>query len=89
MLFLQTGVSGVTCIAFKNDLIVQGDSDGLLNIWDLKARSSRNVHTSRGWVKKMRFAPGKGNLRLLLMYNDGVDIIDLKKVVMNPHNFKQ
>lgn len=70
----------MTCIAFKNDLIVQGDSDGLLNIWDLKARSSRNVHTSRGWVKKMRFAPGKGNLRLLLMYNDGVDIIDLKKV---------
>ncbi|XP_065339644.1 WD repeat-containing protein 11-like [Cloeon dipterum] len=75
----ETGVSGVTCIAFKNDLIVQGDSDGLLNIWDLKARSSRNVHTSRGWVKKMRFAPGKGNLRLLLLYNDGVDIIDLKK----------
>ncbi|KAF4521502.1 hypothetical protein B566_EDAN001802 [Ephemera danica] len=75
----EGGVGGITSIAFKNDLIVQGDTDGLLNIWDLKARSSRNVHTGRGAVRKMRFAPGKGNLRLLLLYNDGVDVIDLKK----------
>nr|CAD7258867.1 unnamed protein product [Timema shepardi] len=75
----ETGVGTVTCIAFKNDQIVQGDVDGLLNIWDLKGKSSKNVHTGRGWIKKMRFAPGKGNLKLLVLYSDGVDIVDLKK----------
>ena len=70
----------MTCIAFKNDQIVQGDVDGMLNIWDLKARTSKNIHTGRGWIKKMRFAPGKGNLKLLILYSDGVDIVDLKKV---------
>ncbi|KAJ4431502.1 hypothetical protein ANN_20100 [Periplaneta americana] len=75
----ETGVGTVTCIAFKNDQIVQGDVDGMLNIWDLKARTSKNIHTGRGWIKKMRFAPGKGNLKLLILYSDGVDIVDLKK----------
>lgn len=75
----EPGVGTVTCIAFKNDQIVQGDVDGMLNIWDLKARTSRNIHTGRGWIKKMRFAPGKGNLKLLILYSDGVDIVDLKK----------
>ncbi|PSN34557.1 WD repeat-containing protein 11 [Blattella germanica] len=75
----ETGVGTVTCIAFKNDQIVQGDVDGMLNIWDLKARTSKNIHTGWGWIKKMRFAPGKGNLKLLILYSDGVDIVDLKK----------
>ncbi|KAJ9582833.1 hypothetical protein L9F63_022829, partial [Diploptera punctata] len=75
----ETGVGTVTCIAFKNDQIVQGDVDGMLNIWDLKARTSKNIHTGRGWIRKMRFAPGKGNLKLLILYSDGVDIVDLKK----------
>ncbi|XP_067012842.2 WD repeat-containing protein 11 [Anabrus simplex] len=75
----ENGVGTVTCIAFKNDQIVQGDVDGMLNIWDLKLRTSKNVPTGRGWIKKMRFAPGKGNLKLLILYSDGVDIVDLKK----------
>jgi hypothetical protein len=73
----------VTCIAFKNDQIVQGDVDGMLNIWDLKAHTSKNIHTGRGWIKKMRFAPGKGNLKLLILFSDGVDVVDLKKVQLN------
>ncbi|XP_063221643.1 WD repeat-containing protein 11-like [Bacillus rossius redtenbacheri] len=75
----EAGVGTVTCIAFKNDQIVQGDVDGMLNIWDLKARTSKNIHTGRGWIKKMRFAPGKGNLKMLILYSDGVDVVDLKK----------
>jgi hypothetical protein len=82
-ILFQPGVGTVTCIAFKNDQIVQGDVDGMLNIWDLKAHTSKNIHTGRGWIKKMRFAPGKGNLKLLILYSDGVDIVDLKKVQLN------
>jgi len=82
-ILFQPGVGTVTCIAFKNDQIVQGDVDGMLNIWDLKAHTSKNIHTGRGWIKKMRFAPGKGNLKLLILFSDGVDIVDLKKVQLN------
>jgi hypothetical protein len=57
--------------------------DGTLNIWDLKAHTSKNIHTGRGWIKKMRFAPGKGNLKLLILFSDGVDVVDLKKVQPN------
>jgi hypothetical protein len=74
----------VTCIAFKNDQMVQGNVDGTLNIFDLKARSTKNVNTGCGWIKKIRFAPGKGNHKLLILYSDGVDIVDLKKVHVFP-----
>jgi hypothetical protein len=70
----------VTSIAFKANQIVQGDMDGLLNMWDLKARSSRNMATNRGPIRYLRFAPGKANLKLLILYHDGFDVVDLKLV---------
>ncbi|XP_046385283.1 WD repeat-containing protein 11-like [Ischnura elegans] len=75
----EHGVGMVTCIAFKSDTVVQGDADGTLNVWDLKGRSSRNISTGRGCVRRLRFAPGKGNLKLLVLFSDGVDLYDLKK----------
>ncbi|KAG8325827.1 WD repeat-containing protein 11 [Homalodisca vitripennis] len=77
----ESGVGMITCIAFKSNQIVQADVDGSLNIWDLKSRSSRNSHTGRGWIRKIRFSPGKGNLKLLILYSDGVDIVDLKNLL--------
>lgn len=73
----------VTCLGFKANQIVQGDTEGVLNMWDLKARSSRNVPTNRGPIRYLRFAPGKQNLKLLILYNDGIDIIDLKQVILS------
>ncbi|XP_071448701.1 WD repeat-containing protein 11-like [Hetaerina americana] len=75
----EHGVGMVTCIAFKSDTVVQGDADGTLNVWDLKGRLSRNISTGRGCLKRLRFAPGKGNLKLLALFSDGVDLYDLKK----------
>ncbi len=40
----------------------------------------RAVPTHRGWIRKIKFAPGRGNLKLLVLYNDGVDIWDAKDV---------
>ena len=37
----QSGMSAVTFIAWKADLLVLGDVDGNLNIWDLKGKLSR------------------------------------------------
>ncbi|XP_077991912.1 WD repeat-containing protein 11-like isoform X2 [Glandiceps talaboti] len=76
----ESGMGSVTCIAWKGDTIVLGDVDGNLSIWDLKARVSRAVPTHRGWIKKIKFAPGKGNHKLLVLYNDGMDVWDTKDV---------
>ncbi|XP_061914606.1 WD repeat-containing protein 11 [Entelurus aequoreus] len=75
-------MGSIACIAWKGDTLVLGDVDGNLNFWDLKARLSRGIPTHRAWVKKIRFAPGKGNQKLLVMYTDGVEVWDTKEVQM-------
>ena len=40
----------------------------------------RAVATHRGWIKKIKFAPGRGNMKLLVLFNDGADIWDTKEV---------
>lgn len=44
---------------------------------------SRGIPTHRGWVKKIRFAPGKGNQKLLVMYTDGAEVWDTKEVSLH------
>ncbi|GIY84420.1 WD repeat-containing protein 11 [Caerostris darwini] len=73
-------MGSVTCIAWKGDHIVLGDVDGNLNIWNLKGKVSKGISTHRGWIKKIRFGPGKGNMKILVLYNDGVDVWDVKEV---------
>ncbi|KAF4019301.1 hypothetical protein G4228_010731 [Cervus hanglu yarkandensis] len=75
-------MGSITCIAWKGDTLVLGDMDGNLNFWDLKGRVSRGIPTHRSWVKKIRFAPGKGNQKLIAMYNDGAEVWDSKEVQM-------
>ncbi|KAM7074056.1 WD repeat-containing protein 11 isoform 1-T1 [Molossus nigricans] len=75
-------MGSVTCIAWKGDMLVLGDVDGNLNFWDLKGRVSRGIPTHRSWVRKIRFAPGKGNQKLIAMYNDGAEVWDTKEVQM-------
>ncbi|OWF51700.1 WD repeat-containing protein 11-like isoform X2 [Mizuhopecten yessoensis] len=74
----ESGLGSISCIAWKGECITFGDGDGQLCIWDLKGRTSRTLPTHRGWIKKIRFAPGRGNIKFLIMYNDGVDIWDMK-----------
>lgn len=73
-------ISPVTSLAFKSNKIVQADIEGQLIIWDLKEQVSRMVNTNRTCILKIRFSPGKGNLKLLILFIDGgVDIYDLKQ----------
>ncbi|KAH3790801.1 hypothetical protein DPMN_169008 [Dreissena polymorpha] len=39
----------------------------------------RNNSTHRGWIKKIRFAPGRGNYKFLLLYNEGADVWDINE----------
>ena len=60
-------------------MIVRADTEGNLNIWDVKTKSSRNISTKRGFIKKIRFAPGRGNMKLLVLHVDTVSIWDVKE----------
>ena len=41
----ETGLGTVNAIASKAELIVRGDTDGNINIWNIKDRQSKNIHT--------------------------------------------
>lgn len=66
----------VTCLAWKDDWIITGDSAGTLHFWDLKERVSRSVVTGHGAVREILFRRGKTSTRFLALFSDGVDIWD-------------
>ncbi|XP_064605109.1 WD repeat-containing protein 11-like [Liolophura sinensis] len=72
----EPGMAVVNSIAWKGDQIIFGDVEGHINIWDLKNKKSKYFPTNRGWVKKIRFAPGRGNMRFLAMFSSGLEIWD-------------
>jgi len=76
----ETGIGNINYIACKSELIVRGDSDGNINIWNIKERQSKNIHTGRGNIKQLRFSPGRGNMKLLVLYNTGVAVWDVKEL---------
>ncbi|XP_062608661.1 WD repeat-containing protein 11-like isoform X2 [Saccostrea cucullata] len=75
----ESGMGTITWIAWKGDFILFGDGEGQLSVWDLKSKTQRTMATRRGWIKKIRFAPGRGNMKFFLLYVDGFDIWDLKE----------
>lgn len=74
----ESGMGTITWIAWKGDFILFGDGEGQLSVWDLKNKTQRTMATRRGWIKKIRFAPGRGNMKFFILYIDGFDIWDLK-----------
>ncbi|XP_076467443.1 WD repeat-containing protein 11-like [Babylonia areolata] len=73
----ESGLTRVTSLAWKGDFLVFGDAEGIQCLWDLKAKISRTTPTNRGWIKKIRFAPGRENLKFFTLHNDGVLIWDI------------
>jgi len=78
----ETGLGTITCISWKSDMIVRGDTEGNVNIWNMKSRQSKNIHTGRGVVKRIRSSPGKNNMKIIVLYEDGVQIWDVKEMEM-------
>lgn len=64
-------------IAIKKDLILFGDQDGNIIKWDVKTKISKILpFKQRGEVKKLKFAPGKENLLLLIFFFDSIEIVE-------------
>ncbi|BET01493.1 WD repeat domain 11 [Nesidiocoris tenuis] len=74
----EAGVNAVNSIAFKSNKIVKADTDGYLSMWDLKAKVAKNTYTNRSSLRYIRFAPGKTNLKLIILYADGLELLLLK-----------
>uniref|UniRef100_A0A2C9KHQ4 Uncharacterized protein n=1 Tax=Biomphalaria glabrata TaxID=6526 RepID=A0A2C9KHQ4_BIOGL len=73
----ESGLNRITALAWKSDYLLFGDSEGYQCLWDLKAKISRTTPTNRGWIKKIRFAPGRDNFKFFTLHNDGVVIWDI------------
>lgn len=72
----------VTSIAWKSDQVLLGDASGTLNLWHLKRKISATEPTFRGYIRKIRFAPGRQNLKCLILFADfGVDIWDINDTI--------
>lgn len=74
----EAGMASITTIAWKGDHIILGDADGNLTLWDLKGKMLKTIPTQRGWIKRIKFGPGKGNMKILVLYTDSLDIWDVK-----------
>ncbi|XP_005089399.1 WD repeat-containing protein 11 [Aplysia californica] len=73
----ESGLAKITALAWKGDILIFGDSEGFQCLWDLKARISRTTPTNRGWIKKIKYAPGRDNMKFFTLHNDGVIIWDI------------
>lgn len=76
----STMTNALTAIAWKSDHVVLGRNDGNLSVWDLGEKESRTVSTMRGSIKKIRFAPGRGNMKILVLFEEGADIWDVRRL---------
>ena len=47
----------------------------------------RNVETTRSVVKKLRFAPGKGNIKMIALYNTRIDIREGVRSLSSSHTY--
>lgn len=74
----ESGNVNVTSIAWKSDQVLLGDASGTLNVWDLKRKISHTEPTFQGYIRKIRFGPGRGNMKCLILFsNFSVDIWDI------------
>ncbi|XP_067952067.1 WD repeat-containing protein 11-like [Watersipora subatra] len=71
------GVTGtVTALAWRHETLSLGDVNSNVSFWDLKNKNTVNFSLSKGMVRKMRFAPGKENNMILILFNEELQIWD-------------
>jgi hypothetical protein len=71
-------------MAWKSEWMALGDAEGGVAIWEWRTRHFRPLPHSKSPIRKLRFAPGKNNMKLLVLHMDGLDIWDVKgKNVIN------
>lgn len=72
----EVAISGVSCIAWKDDFVVFGDAGGNIHVWDIGTRSARAISTQFVGAKEILFAPVKNANRFLVLFQDGFGVWD-------------
>lgn len=71
-------LNGITSLAWKSEWVALGDAEGNVAIWEWRTRHFRPLPHTRSPIRKLRFAPGKNNMKLIVLHMDGVDIWDVR-----------
>lgn len=74
-------LSSISSIDLKKDFIIFGDLDGNLSRWNCRTKYLKAICYKRGMeIKKVKFAPGKENMLLLVQYNELIQIYDMNNL---------
>lgn len=65
-------------MTWKSEWMALGDAEGGVAVWEWKSRHFRPLPNCRSPIRKLRFAPGKNNMKLLILHMEGIDIWDVK-----------
>ncbi|KJH47154.1 WD domain, G-beta repeat protein [Dictyocaulus viviparus] len=65
---LKNGGWSIRTMAWKDDILVMGDAEGRVMIWDLGRRQSRDIRASRFPVVRMRFSRLAGDHTLAILH---------------------
>eukprot|EP01117_Protostelium_nocturnum_P013824 TRINITY_DN5202_c0_g1_i1.p1 TRINITY_DN5202_c0_g1~~TRINITY_DN5202_c0_g1_i1.p1 ORF type:complete len:1237 (+),score=394.46 TRINITY_DN5202_c0_g1_i1:56-3712(+) len=70
---LQTDINAsiVSSIAWKNFLMVAGDTMGNLYCWNFRTKRMQTFSTGKGLVRKIRFSPSNSVHHILVLFNEG------------------
>ncbi|PRP73144.1 hypothetical protein PROFUN_03458 [Planoprotostelium fungivorum] len=66
----------ISSIAWKDHLVVAGDTLGNLIIWNFKTKKATNISTGKGLVRKIKFSPSLFH-HIVVLFNEEFGIWDL------------
>lgn len=72
-------LNGIVSMTWKSEWMALGDAEGGVAIWEWRTRHFRPLPHSKSPIRKLRFAPGKNNMKLLVLHMEGLDIWDVKE----------
>lgn len=71
------GMGVISSLAWKDDILVSGDTVGTLHVWNLATKKSSAYATNKGLIRRIRFAPT--SKQIIVLYNEGdIAIWDLE-----------
>ncbi|KFD61738.1 hypothetical protein M514_10981, partial [Trichuris suis] len=75
----------ITSMAWKQDILVFGDSDGRVSSWDLESKGSRSHLTRLGSVKRLRFCTFPEEFTAIALHADGISLWNVQTLVRLSH----
>ncbi|VDM58750.1 unnamed protein product [Angiostrongylus costaricensis] len=82
---LKSGGWSIRTMAWKDDILVMGDAEGRVVIWDLGRRQSRDIRASRFPVVRMTFSRLAGDHTLAILHPRELSLWDTEALTRQHH----